>query len=73
MRSIIQATEAYQLSIDVTTSVHGHSLKLISFIPSARYPEDHIQFQGQFSESELTALRDALNQALEATSARLTP
>lgn len=73
MRSIIQATQAYELSVDIATSRHGHSLKLISFVPSARHPEDHVQFQSVFSEPELTALRDALSQVLEATSARLTP
>ena len=73
MRSIIQATEAYQLSIDVTTSVHGHSLELVSFVPSARHPESHVKFQGVFSDAEFKALRDALNQVLEADYARLTP
>jgi len=64
MRSLIQATPAYELSIDITTSAHGHSLKLISFVPTARRPEDQIKFQGVFSTAELKSLRDALNQAM---------
>ena len=42
MRSLIQATPAYELSIDITTSAHGHSLRLISFVPTARRPEDQV-------------------------------
>jgi hypothetical protein len=64
MRSTIQATPAYELSIDITTSVHGHSLKLISFVPTARRPEDQVKFQGLFSTAELKSLGEALNQAL---------
>ena len=64
MRSLIQATPAYDLSVDIATSAHGHSLRLISFVPTARRPEDQVKFQGVFSTAELKSLRDALNQAL---------
>lgn len=64
MRSLIQAAPAYELSVDIATSAHGHSLRLISFVPTARRPEDQVKFQGVFSTAELKALRDALNQAL---------
>jgi hypothetical protein len=64
MRSTIQATPAYELSIDITTSAQGHSLKLISFVPTARRPEDQVKFQGLFSTAELKSLGEALNQAL---------
>ena len=73
MRSLIQATPAYELSIDITTSAHGHSLRLISYVPTARRPEDQVKFQGVFSTAELKSLRDALNQVLEADFSRLTP
>lgn len=73
MRSLIQATPAYELSVDIATSAHGHSLRLISFVPTARRPEDHFKFQGVFSTAELKSLRDALNQVLEADFSRLTP
>ena len=64
MRSRIQATPAYDLSVDIATSTHGHSIRLISFVPTARRPEDQVKFQGVFNTAELNALRDALNQAL---------
>jgi hypothetical protein len=73
MRSLIQATPAYELSVDIATSAHGHSLRLISFVPTARRPEDHVKFQSVFSTAELKSLRDALNQVLEADLSRLTP
>lgn len=71
MRSLIQATPAYELSVDIATSAHGHSLRLISFAPTARRPEDQVKFQGVFSTAELKSLRDALNQALAAEADRL--
>jgi len=64
MRSTIQSSPAYELSVDISTTAHGHSLKLISFVPTARHPEDQVKFQGVFSTAELKSLRDALNQAL---------
>ena len=71
MRSLIQATPAYELSIDIATSAHGHSLRLISYVPTARRPEDQVKFQGVFSTTELKSLRDALNQALPSEAERL--
>lgn len=71
MRSTVQATPAYELSIDITTSVHGHSLKLISFVPTARRPEDQVKFQGLFSTAELKLLGEAFNQALAREADRL--
>ena len=64
MRSLFQASPAYELSVDITTTAHGHSFRLISFVPTARRPEDQVKFQGVFSTAELESLRDALNQAL---------
>ena len=71
MRSLIQATPAYELSVDIATSAHGHSLRLISFVPTARRPEDQVKFQGVFSTAELKSLRDALDQALAPEADRL--
>ncbi len=64
MRSLIQATPAYELSIDITTSAHGDSLRLLSYVPTARRHEEQVKFQGVFSTTELKSLRDALNQVL---------
>ena len=70
MRSLIQATPAYELSVDITTTAHGHSLKWISHVPIARRPEDQVKFQGVFSTAEIQSLRDALNQVLEGDSGK---
>ena len=65
MRSLIQANPSYELSIDITHTAHGHNLKFISFVPTARRPEDHLQYQALFNTAELESLRDAINQALK--------
>ena len=39
MRSLIQATPAYELSIDITTSAHGNSHRLVSYGSTARRRE----------------------------------
>jgi len=65
MRSIIQATPAYELSADIIPTPYGHSLKFISFVPLARRPEEQVKFQGLFSSAELIALRDCINRALD--------
>ena len=66
MRSLIQCTEAFELS--ASTSQHGpigYHLKLIGFIPSANHPEEQIRFQGMFTKTELQALRDFLDAAIK--------
>ncbi len=73
MRSIIQATPAYALSVDIASTAHGHSLRFISFVPTARRPEEQVRFQGLFSTAELTALRDCIAQALQLEAAELRP
>jgi hypothetical protein len=66
MRSLIQCTEAFELSASI--SQHGpvgYHLKLIGFIPSAIHPEEQVRFQGIFSKTELEALRDFLDAAIK--------
>ena len=66
MRSLIQCTEAFELSASI--SQHGslgYHLKLVSFIPSANHPEEQVRFQGMFSKTELQALRDFLDAAIK--------
>ena len=65
MRSVIQTNPSYELSIDITQTDHGHSLKFISFVRTARRPEEQVQYQVLFSTPELKALRDVINQALQ--------
>ena len=78
MRALIQSTPAYELSADITLTAHGHNFRLISFVPTARHPAEHVKFQATCSQAELVALRDLINQALEthstsSTSEPLTP
>jgi hypothetical protein len=71
MRSLIQAAPAFELSVDIAHTACGHSLRLISFVPTARHPAEHVKFQGVFSTAELKSLRDALDQALAPEADRL--
>lgn len=65
MQTTIQSSPAFELLADITCTKHGHSLKLISFVPSARRPEQQVKFQGLFTDAELRALRDLIDQSLE--------
>ena len=65
MRSIVQASAAYELSADIAPTPYGHHVRIISRIPTARRPQDHVQFQGLFSRRDLLALRDCIERALE--------
>ena len=64
MRSVIQTNPSYELSIDITQTNHGHSLKFISFVRTARRPEDQVQYQALMSTTELKALGDLIREAL---------
>jgi hypothetical protein len=60
----IQATPAFELSVDLRQTRFGHHLRFISAVPHARLPDDRVQFQAVFSALELQALRDAIDEAL---------
>jgi hypothetical protein len=64
MRATIQDTPAYRLSVDIQPTPLGHSLRLISFVPTARRPEEQVKFQGNFTVDELKALQAAIGVAL---------
>lgn len=64
MRTAIQDTPAYQLSVDIASTPFGLSLRLISYVPTARRPEEQVRFQGNFTDDELRALRGAIGAAL---------
>ena len=66
MRSLIQCTEAFELSASITAhSSCGHHLKLIGFIPSVNHPKEQVCFQGMFTKTELQALIDFLDGAIK--------
>lgn len=67
MRAIIQSTPAWQLRASVTPARGDqHHLMVTSFVPTARRPEEHVRWQAVFTAGELRALRDVIEQALEA-------
>ena len=66
MRSIVQYTDAFELSASVTNhEPYGFNFQLISFISSANRSEEQTKFQGQFSQKELIALRNFLDKAIK--------
>lgn len=62
--TLIQQGPAYELSVTMDTSRHGHHLRFVSFVPTARNPEPQVRFQTTLSAAELRALHDAICQAL---------
>ena len=64
LRYIVQAGTAYELSADIAPTPYGHHLRIITRIPTARKPRDHVQFQGLFSHQDLLVLRDCIEDAL---------
>ena len=52
---------AYELRAEIRHTAHGHHVRLLSFVPSARRPEEQVKFQGLFSTDQLRALRDLID------------
>jgi hypothetical protein len=69
MHAIFQSTSAWQLRASITP-LRGDQRHIIvtSFVPTARRPEEHVQWQAQLSIDELRALRDVIDQALQVAS-----
>jgi hypothetical protein len=47
-----------------TVQPHGHHLRLISFVPTARRPEEQVRFEVVLDSAALERLRDAIAAAL---------
>lgn len=65
MRSTVQSSPAFRLDIDIQPTPYGHHVRLLSFVPVARSPEVQVRFAGLFSLAELTALRQAIDAAID--------
>lgn len=63
--TVIQQGPAYELSLAINATRHGHHVSLISFVPVARHPEHQVRFQTILTRGELQALRDAIGGALQ--------
>ena len=55
---------AYELRAEVRQTPYGHHVRFLSFVPSARRPEEQVKFQGLFSTDQLRALRDLIDQEI---------
>lgn len=55
---------AYELRAEIRHTAYGHHVRLLSFVPSARRPEEQVKFQGLFSTEQLRVLRDLINQEI---------
>lgn len=64
MRSILQASPAYELSVELRATPHGHHLRFISFVPTARRPEEQVRFETMLDSAALQKLRSALDAAM---------
>lgn len=61
--SLIQDTPNYQLSLSISRTRLGLHLRLTSFMPNARRPENRTRFEALFSNQELWKLHDLIRQA----------
>ena len=57
---------AYELRAEIRHTSYGHHVRLLSFVPSARRPEEQVKFQGLFSTDQLRALRDLIDREIGA-------
>ena len=66
----VQATllsePAYELRAEIRCTPYGHHVRFLSFVPSARRPEEQVKFQGLFSADQLRALRDLIDREIRA-------
>ena len=57
---------AYELRAEIRHTPYGHHVRFLSFVPSARRPEEQVKFQGLFSADQLRALRDLIDREIRA-------
>ena len=57
---------AYELKAEMRSTPYGHHLRVLSFVPSSRRPEEQVKFQGLFSTDQLRSLRDLIDRKIGA-------
>ena len=57
---------AYELRAEIRHTPYGHHVRFLSFVPSARRPEEQVKFEGLFSTAQLRGLRDLINREIGA-------
>jgi hypothetical protein len=64
VRSPLLANPAYELSVELRPTPHGHHLRFISFVPIARSAREQVRFETLLDAAALQALRRAIDAAL---------
>jgi hypothetical protein len=63
-RQTIQQTEAWRLDVELIETKWGATVRFISFVPSARRPEEQVKLQLNLSHAELETLQKVLSEAV---------
>ena len=63
-RHTIQQTEAWRLDAELIETKHGATVRFISFVPSARRPEEQVKFQLHLTHDELERLQKFFSAAV---------
>ena len=66
MQATLLYGPAYELRAEIRHTAYGHHVRLLSFVPSARRPEEQVKFEGLFSADQLRALRDLIDREIGA-------
>jgi hypothetical protein len=62
--AVIHSSPAYRLSVQLTPHRGGTTLKFISFVPTARRPEEQTKFQVTLTDQELAIFALELQKVL---------
>lgn len=64
MKATIQETPAHRLDVSLEKGAYGTHLKLITFVPTARRPEEQVKYQTTLSDTELKNFQKVLSEAV---------
>lgn len=64
VRATIQETPAHRLDVSLERGAYGTHLMLITFVPTARNPEEQVKFQTTLSDTELRNFEKVLSAAV---------
>jgi hypothetical protein len=65
-RQTIQQTEAWRLDVELIETQWGATVRFISFVPTARRPEEQVKLQLNLSQNELERLQKFLSDTVAA-------
>lgn len=63
-QALLISGPAYALRAELLRTPYGRHLRFVSFVASARRPEDQVKFQGLFSADQLRALRNLIDREI---------